>query len=63
MSRIGIRFLENYNPMKMKKLQRDEKHECNRIESNRKEREIEARENESFLKFFTALALLYSMYI
>ena len=63
MSRIGIRFLENYKPMRMKKLQRDEKHECNRIESNRKEREIEAREKESFLKFFIAFVLLYSMFI
>ena len=63
MSRIDIRFLENYKPMRIKKLQRDEKHECNRFESNRKEREIEARENEPFLKFFTALVLLYYMYI
>ena len=58
MSRIGIRFLENYKQMRIKKLQRDEKHESNRIECNRKEREIEARENEPFLKFFTVFVLL-----
>ena len=48
MSRIDIRFLENYKQMRIKKLQRDEKHESNRIECNRKEREIEAREKEPF---------------
>ena len=58
MSRIGIKFLENYKQMKIKKLQREEKHE-----SNKKERELEVRENEPFLKFFTALVLLYYMYI
>ena len=63
MSKVDIRFLENYKQMRIKKLQRDEKHESNRIECNRKEREIEAREKEPFLKFFIAFVLLYSLFI
>ena len=55
---MTIRFLEDYKQMRIKKLQREEKHE-----SNRKERELEVREKEPFLKFFTALVLLYPMYI